>query len=69
MISKSKYIYMRVTQDDYELPLFVSESPSEIAKFDGTSSNCVMTIAGKAEKGLEKKPRYRRVLKENEKPM
>ena len=35
------YLYMKVTNDAYELPEAVADSPHELAKMLGTTANCV----------------------------
>jgi len=67
-VKRKRYLYMIVTQDEFDLPIAVSESPSEIARIAGTTSNNVMSIACNAEKGIIKRSKYRRVLKDD-KPM
>lgn len=32
---KAKYVWMRVTNDKYELPVFIADSPQELAKMVG----------------------------------
>ncbi len=34
-------LYMMVTRDKYELPLYVTESAAELAKYAGTTANSV----------------------------
>ena len=56
-----KYLYLLVSRDEYELPIAVSESPTEIAKCAGTTPDTVVSSAGKVEKGYIKKSIFRRV--------
>lgn len=36
-----KKIYMKVTDDEYELPLAVADSPAELARIVGVTANSV----------------------------
>lgn len=53
-------LYMYVTDDEYELPLFVSEDAQEVARVAGTTRNSVFSSITRYEKnGI--KTRFRRV--------
>ena len=53
-------LYMYVTDDEYELPLFVSENIKEVAERAGTTRNSVWSSITRYEKkGI--KTRFRRV--------
>lgn len=64
--SKSRYLYMLVTTDKYELPIIVEESPAELARKCGVDPVTVMTGSLKAERGYTVQSRYRRVLIEDD---
>lgn len=60
--SVSRYIYMMVEKDEFELPLCVG-TPTEIAEYAGTTPTNVISIANKAEKRPGYFSRYVRVPK------
>ena len=60
MPHKCKYIYMLVTQDEYELPLDFAETARELAARQGTTYNTVQSGAWYAEKE-GRKSKWRRV--------
>lgn len=45
-------LYMWVTQDEYELPLFVTEYPKELAKVSGRKISTVYSKVSKYSHGL-----------------
>lgn len=57
----SKYLYMLVTEDEYELPLIVEESPSVLARKCGVTHCAIISLAMKVERGEIARSRYRRV--------
>lgn len=60
MRKKQTTLYLYVTNDKYELPLFVSEDPQEVARVAGTTRNSVFSSITRYEKkGI--KTRFRRV--------
>lgn len=60
---KAKYIYMIVTNDKYELPLFVG-SIYEVAEKAGTTANAVYSCISHYERGRLKSCKYRKVRTE-----
>lgn len=62
---KSRYLYMLVTKDKYELPIIVEESPAELARKCGVRTSVVIANARKVELGEVIYGRYRRVLIED----
>lgn len=38
-----KYVYVKVTSDEYELPIFVADSVKELAQMCGTSVNSILS--------------------------
>ena len=63
---KSKYVYMAVTTDEEELPLAISESPTELARKMGVHPNTIVSAARKAELGKVKKSRFLRTAIEKD---
>lgn len=41
VVAMNMFLYMKVTNDDLELPEAVADSPAELAKMVGTTANCV----------------------------
>lgn len=37
----TRYVYMKCTNDKYELPVAIADSPSELARLTGTTKNRV----------------------------
>ena len=52
------YIWMKVTQDEFELPLAIADSSTELARICGTSANSIKSTVAKARKGIIKNPSY-----------
>lgn len=46
-----KNIYMKVTADEYELPLFVAETVRELAEMTGTTENNIRSSISKRRNG------------------
>lgn len=44
-MSKSRFIWMAVEADEYELPMYIADSPMELARILGTSNTNVMNSA------------------------
>ena len=40
---KSKYLWMAVDADEYELPIFIADSAGELAEQYGLSKQCIIT--------------------------
>lgn len=51
-------IWMKVTQDEFELPLAVADSSYELAKMCGTTANNVRSTVAKAKSGIIKNPSF-----------
>ena len=68
MLGASKYFYMLVTPDEYELPLIVEESPSVLADKCGVSMTTVISGAVHHEHGRSKSRyvRARRIEEDEE---
>lgn len=56
-----EYIYMLVTDDKYELPVYIADTAQELADLAGTSKGCVHSSVNRWEKGKVKKTRYIRI--------
>ena len=53
-------LYMMVTRDKYELPLYVTESAAELAKYAGTTANSVhRSIMQRPGKGIQHLKKWR----------
>lgn len=61
-----KCLYLKVTQDKYELPLFVSEGAKELAEHEGVKVNTIYSSISHYERGDTKNAPYRRVRLEDE---
>lgn len=57
-------IWMKVTKDEYELPLCVADSAKELAEKVGTTKASVETLASKYKNGRIKKSSYVKVEEE-----
>lgn len=66
MSLKSKYLYLLVTKDKYELPIMVEDSPTELARKCGVTTSAIISNAAKAERGGVIQSRWRRVLIEDD---
>ena len=56
-----RYVYMKVTNDKYELPIAIADSAEELAEKFGTTKGVVYTSVTKSKYGLKNKngtPRY-----------
>lgn len=51
-------IYMAVTKDEYQLPLAVADSPTELAQICSVNVSTVNTIVSRWRRGIIQKPRY-----------
>ena len=56
--SNMRSLYMWVTMDKYELPLFVADSPAELSEVSGVKVGSIYTITSKARRGLLKNPPF-----------
>lgn len=59
-MSKNK-LYMKVTNDEYELPLAVAESISELAKMTGATKASLFSIFSRQRRGKKYSYSYREV--------
>ena len=60
-------IYMMVTNDKYELPLAVADTPKELAEMIGKNVNAIYKAIGRRRSGETKRSIYQKVeIKENE---
>lgn len=59
----SEYLYFDVTMDEYEFPIHIADSPSELGEMIGKTSNAISSAISKAE-ARGGKSRYHRVLKD-----
>ena len=44
-MSKSKFLWLAVEADEYELPLCIADTPKELAKMIGTTSTNVINLS------------------------
>ena len=51
-------LYMCVTLDDYELPLYVADSVPELAKVMGCSTNCIYPALYRVRTGKKKRSKF-----------
>lgn len=51
-------VYMMVTQDEYELPLAIADSPTELAAITNTARGNIISSASKHRKGIRKRTRF-----------
>lgn len=61
MAKNIRRLYLEVTQDEYELPLKVANSPEELAKMCGTTKAAVCSAISHYKAGRRKKTRFRSV--------
>lgn len=59
-------IWMEVTKDEYELPIFIADNLDELAKKSGTSSNCISSTISHFNKGTLKKSKFKKVVIDDE---
>lgn len=57
------YIYMMVSDDKYELPLYVADSAQELAEKLGVKKGTIYSHVIQWEKGKIKKAKYIRILR------
>ena len=58
------YLWLLVTFDDYEFPLFIADSLTELSWHTGRSEQAIRSAVSHAERG-GRKSQYRRVPKED----
>lgn len=51
-------LYLEISQDEYELPIIVCDSASELARRTGLSENNVYSQISKGRKGKYQHPRF-----------
>lgn len=56
-----KHLWLKVTQDEYELPLVVADTSSELAKLCGVNKEAIFRQINRQNKNPKVKPRYIRV--------
>ena len=56
-----KYLWLLVTPDEYELPLYSADSARELTEFCGVEEVTVRTMALKYDKGIINKSKFIRV--------
>lgn len=54
-------LYMVVTNDEYELPLIVSENIHDIEWFSGSSESTIRSCINRVEQGKLKRSKFRKV--------
>lgn len=54
-------VYMKVTQDEYELPLAIASTVQELADICGTSANNIRSTMSRHKSGKFKKTKYVKV--------
>lgn len=62
--SVGKYLYLYVTNDEYELPIAVAETPKELALMLGKSLSTVQNVYFRTQHGEIKDSRYKKILKD-----
>jgi len=50
-MATSDYVYMKVTNDRYELPICIRDTRQELAKAVGTTPNCISSAISHAKQG------------------
>lgn len=55
-------VWMKVTNDELELPVAVADSAVELAKILGVNPNSIASIYSKYQSGIAKSCRYRKVV-------
>ena len=58
--------YIAVTPDEYELPMAVAETTEELARLMGVSGGTIRSHLYKVKSGIVKKPRYEKVVIEED---
>ena len=61
---KRRHLYLKVTNDKYELPLFVADGAKELADREGVKVNTIYSSISHYERGDTKYTPYRRVILE-----
>lgn len=61
-----KYIYMKVSSDEYELPLVAADTLGELSRLTGASENCIKSAISHVKSGRRKRSIYVKVEIEDE---
>lgn len=56
-----KYLWMKVTNDKYQLPLVVADTSSQLAELCGVNKEVIFRQINRQKKNPKVKPRYVRV--------
>lgn len=59
-------LYLLITLDEYELPLAVADTPTELAEMTGYKRSSIKSSISKYEKGLRPNCPFRRIVVEDE---
>lgn len=62
----AKYLWVYVTDDEYELPIYVCDTLKEMAEYIGTDPNLISCAYSRYSKGTQEKCRFRKILNERE---
>ena len=54
-------VWMMVTKDEYELPVFIADSAEELARITGAPRNNISSMASKYNSGVLKRSKFQRV--------
>lgn len=65
MIMSSKYLWLAVSADEYELPLAVTDSPNELARIFGISKSTVKSQAKRNTDGSVSGRKFIKVERDN----
>lgn len=57
------YIYMMVSDDKYEIPIYIADSAQELAEKVGVKKGTIYSSVLRWEKGQTKKTKYIRILR------
>ena len=60
-IGNSMTLYMEITQDKYQLPLIVADTPKELARLCGVNTQYIWTYLNHVKNGRIKKPKFIKV--------
>lgn len=61
-----KNLWLAVTRDEFEFPIYIADSAEELAELTGKATNTIRSMASKYKKGKVKFSRYRRVKLDDE---
>ena len=60
-MAKSNCLYMEVTKDGYEFPIYICDSIKELSRLSGASENNIKSCLSKVKSGVLKKCRFVKV--------